>query len=184
MLRSSGIASLALAGLLWLAPAVQAQETGVAGELERTAGATPKEKLDYSAGAVEEMREAVKSTSRLLEAARRDGAVEEIQCLSNRMTPLRALLQVSEQAETSLKDRLGVQDTAGADREFRKIAVALTKSRQLVAEAERCVDATALQSGDTVTSWEGAATTGDDTIDPGFTAFDLGFDPPESSPFM
>jgi len=184
MLRSSAIGILSFFMLAGSAPMAHAQETGVAGELERIASATPAERLEYSDDALEEMRESVKTASRLMEAARRDGLVDELQCLSKLVTPLRSLLQVSESADTAMRTAMADGATARADQEFRKIAVALTKSRQLASEAGRCMDSTALQSGDTVTSWQGPATAGDDSIDPGFTPFDLGFDPPESSPFM
>lgn len=111
---------------------------GVSGELERTASSTPAEKITYASNAVTEMTEAVKTVSGLLETARKKGDADVMQCLNNRLTALKALLQVSEAAQGSMKSALESNNSELADHEFRKIAVAIEKTRQLLAEAQRC----------------------------------------------
>ncbi len=145
------------------------------------------------------MRNAVKAVSKMLEGARRESNVEHLQCLTNRLTAIRALVQVSETAEVAMKDALSAGESERADHEFRKIAVALTKTRQLLAEAERCMDDPDLRSGDTKLKVEiDGCPTGKFTCDDGsckdseldcgtefdeFSPVDLGFDaaPPPSS---
>jgi len=117
-----------------------AGKTGVAGDLERSSSTTPQEKVKYAADSNSEMRDAVKTVLKMLEGARRESNVEELQCLSNRLTSIRALAQVSEATEITMKESLAKGQQERAAYEFRKIAVALTKTRRLLAEANRCVD--------------------------------------------
>lgn len=183
MLRNSLIALVTVLSLT-VVPAF-AQETGITGELERVAATTPQEKLDYSSDALEEMRESVRTVTKLLETARRDGAeADQIQCLTSRMTGLRALLQVSEAADTSMQSALAEGASAMADHEFRKIAVALSKTRQLAAEADRCLSDDATANGETIVRTEEPDYGSDETVEQPSFSFDLGFDPPEASPFM
>lgn len=182
--RFSGAALLAVA--LLGTQAAMAQETGVTGELERAASTTPQEKLDYAVDANEEMRSAIKSISKLVEVARRENNVETLQCLNTRLTAMRALLQVSEGAEVALNETLAAGEAERADHEFRKVAVARTKTRQLLAEAEQCTQEGGLTRGDgTVVTVEGELSGDDSDMDAvPFDPFDLGIDPPEASPFL
>ena len=81
---------------------------GIAGELERVATTSSAEKLQYSGAAVEEMRTDVKLVSKLLEAARKEGVVEKLQCLNTRLTAMKALLTVSEAADANMHTALWV----------------------------------------------------------------------------
>ncbi len=179
------IVTLCMALCLAATPAL-AQEGGVSGEISRSSSTTPQEKLQYAADSNAEMRDSIKAVSKLLEGARRETNVERLQCLTNRLTAIRALVQVSEAAEIAMKESLSAGQAERADHEFRKIAVALTKCRQLLAEAERCMDDSGLRSGDTLLVVEGGITDdGDDTEGNEQDPFDdIGHDPPASSPFQ
>lgn len=161
---------------------------GLGGDLERSAASSPQEKLTFAAEANEEMRDAIKNVSKLLETARKESNVERLQCLNTRITSVRALLQVSEAAEVEMRDALNGGDTERADHEFRKVAVARTKSQQLLAEANRCADDTGLRSGETSVKWEGGllGREGESEDTEGLltvSELDLGFDPIDGSPF-
>lgn len=187
-LRTVAVLVLAL-GALGFSPVASAQDTGVSGELVRSASASPEEKLAYALAANEEMRNASKSVSRLVEQARRDSNTNRLQCLTNRLTAIRSLLQVSESAEVAMKEALSntadPRASERADHEFRKIAVARQKTSQLYAEAEQCMDDSGLQPGETVVTVNGGVDSeGDDTEGVTTDVFDLGFDPPEASPFQ
>ena len=182
-----GLALLCTAFTFTLSPAyAQDGEVGVVGDLERTASTSPEEKLEYAAAANVEVDEVVSAISKLVEAARRDADVEQLQCLNNKLTAVRALRGVSESAEDAMQKRLEAGDLERADHEFRKIAVALAKARQLIAEAERCTDSGALRDGSTTLVVEGGEVgSDDDTKAPVYpTEFDVDFDPPDASPFF
>lgn len=151
MNRPVQISSLAVVLCIALFQPSYAQDPGISSELERTASTSPQEKADYAAGANVEMRAAVKSITKLLDAARRDSDLEALQCLTNRLTSVRALAQVSESAELSMQDSLDAGEAEKAGHEFRKIAVALHKTRQLLAEAERCTDEGGPEGSDVTT---------------------------------
>ena len=186
MIRPMLIVGLVLG--LGAVPRLAFAQEGVASELERTASTTPQEKVQYASTANQEMRDAVKHVTKLLDGARRESDVEGLQCLTNRLTSIRALLQVSEGAELAMKDALGSGEAEKANHEFRKIAVALSKSRQLMAEAERCAaQDTTLASGDSSIRVEGGIVGVDPSEDTGgldIDVFEIGFDPPDASPFL
>ena len=141
--------------------------------------------MEYATAALNEMRIAAKAIGRMVDVARKDSSVEEVICLSTRLTSIRALLQVSEGADRALRDALAIQDNNKGNHEFRKIAVALTKTRQLVSESERCASDNVLRSGETSIQWKGGLESPeDDTADLETDLLDLGIDPPEVSPFL
>ena len=174
-----------LIGMLLISVDARADD-GVGSLLEQTATSTPQQKLEYAQEANDEMSDAVKFVGKLLEGARRDSDVEGLQCLTSRLTSIRALLQVSQSAELVMKDALGTGQGEKAEHEFRKVAVALSKSRQLLAEAERCASSDDnLSSGDssirvTRNSLEGSEA---DTAALAFEDFETGLDPNEGTPF-
>lgn len=184
-MKSLSQALLLVAMVAGTAPAF-GQELGVSGELERVATTTPQEKVDYGNAALVEIDGAVRSISRLAEASRREGNVEQLQCHNTKLTAVRALRQVSESAQGAMQERLDAGDLERADHEFRKIAVALAKARQLLAEAERCGDTAALRDGVTTVIVEGGEVGSDaDTRQPVYEPeFDVDFDPPDASPFF
>lgn len=161
-------------------------EVGIVGDLERTASTTPEEKLDYAASANTEIATAADTISRLLEAARRNNDPDQIQCVSNKLTAVRALRGVSESASDAMAQRLEAGDAGRADHEFRKIAVALAKSRQLLSEAQYCTDSGGLQDGQTSLIVEGGEVGSEADIKaPEYpNDYDVDFDPPDASPFF
>jgi hypothetical protein len=171
--------AIALPGAAW------AQDSGVRSIVERTTTSTPKEKLDYAAESNDEMRTSVKAVNKMLEAARREQDVVKIQCLNNRLTSLRALLQVSEAAEARLQEALNDAESERAEHEYRKIAVARDKASQILAEAERCAGDAGAADGSTQVTVTGELELEDDpTTADAVDELDVDFDPPETSPFQ
>lgn len=180
-----GIAIALLVPLFSLIGEVQAQDpTGVTSDIERTATTTPQEKIAYAEASNQEIRDAEKTIARLLDQARKDADAEAIECLVNRLTSVRALLQVSESAEIAMKDAIAAGTDEKADHEFRKIAVAVSKTRMLLAEAQRCASDQQVESGTTLVDWESAIADEDDLGDLEIDDFDIGLDPPQVSPFL
>lgn len=173
-----------LALVLGLGSPAFAQEPGVTGELERTATASPKEKIEYVERSLGEKRAAVKAVQKLLDDARRQGNAERVECLNERAPQLGALAQVTEMAQTSMKQALDSGQNERADHELRKVAVAVTKTRQLLLEAQACSDDAGLASGETRVSVSGGRGGEPDETDPlRIDVMEHGFDPPQQSPF-
>ena len=166
------------------APAI-AQETGISGELERTASTSPEEKISYADAANEEIRGAVAGVARLIEEARREGDVDTLECLTTKLSAIRAMLGVSEMAEATMNSAIEAGEVARADHEFRKIVVARAKTRQLLAEAEQCVSDGTIEPGVVDVDWTAEfSEDGDPTDETVFDDLDYGFDPPSASPFQ
>lgn len=179
-IAGAALVTMALLGT----PGAHAQETGVVGEIERTASTTPQEKVEYATQTNEEIRTSIQSITELVETARRDNNAERLQCLNTRLSAIRALVQVSEAAEVAMREAIVAGRIERADHEFRKIAVARTKTRQLQAEADRCVDDSGPVVGETVVAVDGDDVGADEDMSAvPYDPFDLGFDPPEASPF-
>ena len=158
--------------------------TGVSSEIERTSRSSPQDKLSYAEDSNFEIREGERQISRLLEQARRDGDIDAIECLISRVTSLRALLGVSQGAEGALRDAITAGEDAKADHEFRKIAVAVSKTRMLLAEAQRCAADQELESGTTIVEWDENLVESDPFEENQVSDFDISVDPPDVSPFL
>lgn len=168
--------------LFALAPTAFGQDSGVSSELSRVATATAEEMEEYAADATQESRAIVRDLARLADSGKGDS-----DCVSNSLTAARALLQVADGAVVDLSEALETGERGRAELEFRKIAIALKKSRELQAEGERCGLGEASSDGKTritVDSEDDTADTGSSDTDPVFDdPLDFGFDPPNASPF-
>jgi len=168
-----------------LAPVTaQAQDSDASGQLETAATTSPKEKMDFAASAVAEMSAAEKTVRKMLEAAQKEGdsATSKIQCLNNKLASIRALQEVSDGANRSMQESLAAGQNELADFHFRKIAVALNKVRQFVAEAEACMG----QNG-TTGGTETVDVTGDtlaENIDDYFYDVEDEVPAPDATPFQ
>ncbi|MDP6933053.1 MAG: hypothetical protein QGG40_09060 [Myxococcota bacterium] len=161
-----------------------AQDT-VAGELAQSSTTTPKEKLEFASAALDEMRSAVKSSEKMLTNAQREDDVEMSQCLRNKMASMRALAEVSEGARGAMQEALASSNMERAEHEFRKVAVAVSKVRQFMAEAEACLGEGAARPGTTEVevTVEGITDVEDDTVGSDAEVGVVGVDPPQTSPF-
>lgn len=180
MLSGALVLSVALA----TGPALAQEPTGVSSEIERTASTSPQEKIAYAEDSNQEIREGEKQIARLLEQARKDTDIEAIECLINRLTSVRALLQVSESAEASMRDAITAGEEEKSNHEFRKIAVAVSKTRMLLAESQRCAADQDLESGTTVVEWFDQLNDSDPFTDVEINDLEISVAPPQVSPFL
>lgn len=174
---------LLLAAVAAVGPMAQAQE-GFTSELERVADASREEKLAYVEASVTEIDDSFIAVDAMLKDAKAAKDAAAVQCISSRHVALRALQSVSQQARQDMVTALSVGQVERADHEFRKVAVAVQRTRMLHAEAERCVGGQELADGETSLQIVGED---EDVVfeDGGVDVEDLdvGFDPPDVSPF-
>ncbi len=177
-------ALLLSAALLFGAPAAVAQEAG-SGTLEQGSTVTDKEKIEFVSAAIEEMSATVKAVSKQLEDAEKEGDDLKIKCLSKKLAAIQALSDVSGNAQDAMEKAIEDGESAGAQHEFRKVAVALSKVRQFKAEADACVSDSSSTPGVTnVNVSVDGLTSGNDTELMGDSDFDVGSIPPNTSPFQ
>jgi hypothetical protein len=177
------LAGVALLAVLATSGRALGQDPTTASDLEMAASSTPQDKIAYAESANAEINEAVRQINRLLEQARKESDADAIECLISRFTSVRALLQVSQSAEISMKNSIAAAEEEKANHEYRKIAVAVSKSRMLLAEAQRCASEDQLESGTTLVDFTTVLGEGGDTL-PDVTITTTNLEPPPVSPFL
>ncbi len=84
-----------------------------------------------------------------------------------------------------MKDAIAAGSEEKANHEFRKIAVAVAKSRQLRAEANRCSASDESGGNSTIVDWESFLEEYGNVFDQfDLDELDFGQDPPQVSPFL
>ena len=184
MTMTRWIQIVAIFGFLTGSNLVHAQDAQLSGQVELAKKSDPKEVAQYVRTALEEMMSGLKSVSKLVDGARRDGDQEMLSCLQSRLSYIRALLMVSERANGAMKEAQAKGNGARAEHEFRKIVVSLAKVRQFIAEAETCMGEAGTTPGTSeLQVAESGLAEADDTEPLDDYLILVGIDPPNTSPF-
>ncbi len=141
----------ALAAALWAAGAAAQGQSGsdVAVEGPKSEGISDQEKLSRSSDFLVQMRSALKLVLGKLEEARSSKDVVKLNCVNEKLTNVKGLLRISEQADISLQEAVAKKEQQAAEHEFTKVTIARQKVEQLKAEAEQCVGMLAFETGPT-----------------------------------
>lgn len=117
-----------------------AQGTPAKGTPEPAQGATfsDPQKLEKADEALTRMKAVLKQVLGRLEDARNERDVVKLNCVNEKLTQIKGLLKVSEQADIALQEAAAKHDE-GTESEFSKIAIAKVKVDQLHNEAEECI---------------------------------------------
>lgn len=178
----------ALAALILLAglrPSNGIAQDELRSQLEQSSATNPTEKRDFAADANREMEAAVKKLTKAMSDAEREREAVKLNCLNKKLSSARTLSEVAETASAAMNAAIGENNLDKAEHEFRKIAVALQKTREFAAEGEACLgDAGSAPGVTSVDVSKGDLDDDDDTepLDDGSTGL-LGIDPPDTSPF-
>ena len=168
----SMIAVSCLVGFLWTLPALAQSSTtvekvgGAAEEIEKVSN---EEKPEKSRRAIDKMRGALTKVIKYLEEAREQRDVLKLNCVNEKLTAIKGLLRVSEQADVAMQEAIATGELTAADHEYEKIMIASKKVQGLATESEVCIGELAVYSGQTSVSVE----VGDEVIS---THFYLGVD--------
>ncbi|BDG02534.1 hypothetical protein [Anaeromyxobacter oryzae] len=131
------IAGLLVAGAL-LAGRASAQTSAVPLASVRGTGLTDSEKLEKSGEHLDRMKASLRQVLGRVEEARNEKDVVKLNCVNEKLTQIKALLKVAEQADISLHESIANKDQ-GADTEFSKIGIAGTKIEALRGDAQQCI---------------------------------------------
>jgi methyl-accepting chemotaxis protein len=112
-----------------------------------------------------------------LEQAQKDKQAEVVECLTKKLTPMRALVDITRASSNTMQTYLAANDGIHADGEFRKIAVALSKVREFLQDALTCGGST---GGKTAASVASINQTVDDLADG--AEIDQGINPIDDAP--
>ena len=127
---------LGLVGVLAVATAA-AQPKGAPAK-PAVSGLSDQQKLAQADDHLGRMRQVLKQVTGRLEEARTEKDIVRLNCINEKLTQIKGLLKVSEQADIALQESVARRDEA-ADAEFQKIAIARAKVDQLRAESEECM---------------------------------------------
>lgn len=121
------------------------------GSTEKPSDVPDPEKLRRSADAVTRMRAVLKDVLGKLEEARNTKDVVKLNCVNEKLTQIKGLLRISEQADVALQESVVKQERTAADHEFTKVMIARQKVEQLRAEAEECIGQLAFRTDENLT---------------------------------
>jgi hypothetical protein len=99
---------------------------------------TDAEKVEKASEHVVKMKAAMKAVLQRVEDARNEKDVVKLNCVNEKLTQVKGLLKVAEQADVALSEAIARKDDA-ADTEFQKIAMARAKIDGLRGEADQCI---------------------------------------------
>ena len=106
---------------------------------EKLSDVSDAEKIRRSSEGLSRMRNVLKDVLGKLEEARNSKDVVKLNCVNEKLTQVKGLLRISEQADVSLQENVARHEASGADHEFTKVSIARQKVEQLRSEAEECI---------------------------------------------
>ncbi|MBU8899554.1 hypothetical protein DRW03_26685 [Corallococcus sp. H22C18031201] len=120
-------------------PAPVPRPTTAAAVLDKASEVPDPEKLQRSNQALGGMREVLRQVLEKVEEARRSKDVVKLNCANEKLTQIKGLLRISEQADVSLQESISRQEASSSEHEYTKVMIAQQKVGQLRAEAEECI---------------------------------------------
>lgn len=110
---------------------------------------SPQQRVQRGAEHLNRMREVLKTVLKFLEEAREKRDVIKLNCVNEKLTAVKGLLKVSEQADVTMQEALARRDEETSRHEYDKISIARNKVDQLLGESEACVGELSIYAGDT-----------------------------------
>ncbi|RKG96301.1 hypothetical protein D7Y13_41110 [Corallococcus praedator] len=107
--------------------------------LDKASDVPDSEKVARSTQALGGMREALRQVLEKVEEARGTKDVVKLNCANEKLTQIKGLLRISEQADVALQEAVSKQEAAPGEHEFTKVMIAQQKVGQLRSEAEECI---------------------------------------------
>jgi hypothetical protein len=101
-------------------------------------GTSDSDKLEAAAEHLARMKASLKQVLGRVEEARNEKDVVKLNCVNEKLTQIKALLKIAEQADLALHEAVSNKDQA-AESEFAKIGIARTKIEGLRADSEQCI---------------------------------------------
>jgi hypothetical protein len=106
-------------------------------------------KLSKATAYLKEMKSALGHVLILLKEAREEKDVIKTSCINEKLTNIKGLIRISEQADILLQENAAKGEKDAASHEFQKIYISSRKIRTLRTEAEQCVGELAFAVGKT-----------------------------------
>lgn len=150
--RAMAISLVLLAPAVWAQPAAEPAAGGM--DFEQAAELGDQQKLELASQYLADMKSVLRSTLGLLKTAREEKDVIKVNCVNEKLTNIKGLLRISEQADITLQEAVAKGERDTATHEFHKIAISHQKIKVLKTEAEQCVGELAFAVGKTTVEVE------------------------------
>jgi hypothetical protein len=139
-MRNIGLLAVLLASGLTLAqPPSRPAAPAAAPLLEKASDVPDGQKLERGTKAISTMREVLRDVLGKLEEARRAKDVVKLNCVNEKLTQIKGLLRISEQADIALQEAVASRQSTSSEHEYTKLMIAQQKVTQLRTEAEACI---------------------------------------------
>ncbi len=125
-----------LVGMLAVVPATPRASAPAARKVAQTP--SDRHQLAQADENLDRMRQTVRQVTGRLEDARKEKDVVKLNCVNEKLTQIKGLLKVSEQAKAAAEEAMARRDESAAT-EIQKIGVASDKADKLRSEAEQCI---------------------------------------------
>jgi hypothetical protein len=112
------------------------------------------DKIDTASTYLGEMKDVLSAVLDLLKDAREEKDVIKLNCINEKLTSIKGLIRISEQADITLQEAVAKGEKDTATHEFHKIAISHQKIKILKTEAEQCVGELAFAVGKTTVEVE------------------------------
>jgi hypothetical protein len=146
------VALVLLAPAVWAQPADEPAAGGM--DFERAAELGDQQKLELASQYLADMKAVLSSVLGLLKTAREEKDVIKVNCVNEKLTNIKGLIRISEQADITLQEAVAKGERDTATHEFHKIAISHQKIKVLKTEAEQCVGELAFAVGKTTVEVE------------------------------
>ena len=112
------------------------------------------DKIDTASTYLGEMKDVLSAVLDLLKDAREEKDVIKLNCINEKLTSIKGLIRISEQADITLQEAVAKGEKDTATHEFHKMAISHQKLKILKTEAEQCVGELAVAVGKTTVEVE------------------------------
>lgn len=106
---------------------------------EKASDVPDADKLQRSTQALGLMRDVLRQVLGKVEEARRTKDVVKLNCANEKLTRIKGLLRISEQADISLQEAISQRNASSSEHEYTVVMLAQEKVGPLRAEAEECI---------------------------------------------
>ncbi len=133
------VSTSALAQAADPAPSAAVPTGGLKIEAQESERLSDKEKLSRGEEAVAFMQKTLRDVLERVEEARKERDLVKLNCVNEKLTQVKALLRIGEQAYVALQEAVARGAEDGAQHEYAKIVIARQRVNELRAEAEQCI---------------------------------------------
>ena len=126
-----------------------AEKSNLSSRFEQAASLSDSEKISKSSSYLKDMKNSMRHVLMLLKEAREEKDVIRVNCINEKLTNIKGLIRISEQADMTLQEAQAKGEKDTATHEFHKISISHQKIKILRTEAEQCVGELAFAVGKT-----------------------------------